>query len=518
MKASAESNQAGDFLKQEKKRSSKNLKINTRIAITAVLAVVIPILIIATFSTVLFSTASSFFNFSTVTTNSYSTINQIQWSQNLSGIAEELTGDDSNDVKLKNITEIVKPLEKIGSLIYIERDGEEFYSTGSVKQVLDKADSIIKVQTDENVNYFGDNGLVIVNHAQSKDGSYKVIIVNDDYTVNDASHKITAKDFTNLLLGRTGILVLIIVLLFVIAIVVISSITSGTIVMPIKKIARGADEIARGNLDYEIDYRSTNELGQTVDSFNEMRLRLKTSIERQNKAEEERKELIAGIAHDVRTPLTSAKGYAEGLLDGIADTPEKQELYLQTICSSINDTEKILDDLLAISKFQLKGYHLNKEDIPIKEFVEDGAREIKKGLESHNFNFSSLINCDEKTIVSIDPDAFSRVIRNIISNSVKYARDDVQGRVDITLSEYDRTVILEISDNGIGVDKKSLSKIFDTMYRADPARTKVSQGSGLGLSVCKQIVELHGGLIWASSRENQGLSIFISLPKKEVLE
>ena len=505
-------------MKQEKKRSSKNLKINTRIAITAVLAIVIPSIIIATCSTVLFTTAGSFFNFSTVTTNSYSTINQIQWSQTLTGITDELTGDDSQEDKLEKIKGIALSLESIGSSIYIERDGNEFYSTGSARQVLDKAESIIKVQTDEDVNYFGDNGLVIVNHAQSSDGDYKIIIVNDDYTVNDASHRITAKDFTKLLLGRTGILVLIIVLLFVIAIAVISSITSGTIVKPIKKIAQGADEISRGNLDYEIDYKSTNELGQTVDSFNEMRLRLKNSIERQNKAEEERKELIAGIAHDVRTPLTSAKGYAEGLLDGIADTPEKQTLYLQTICSSINDTEKILDDLLAISKFQLKGYRLNKEDIPIREFVEDGAREIKTVLDSHNFNFSILINCDSNTLVSIDPDAFSRVISNIISNSIKYARDDAQGRIDITLSEYDRSVILEISDNGIGVDKKSLSKIFDAMYRADPARTKVSQGSGLGLSVCKQIVELHGGLIWASSRENQGLSIFISLPKKEVLE
>ncbi|MGN1420244.1 MAG: ATP-binding protein [Eubacterium sp.] len=505
-------------MKQEKKRSSKNLKINTRIAITAVLAIVIPIIIIATCSTVLITTAGSYFNFSTVTTNSYSTINQIQWSQTLTGITDELMGDDSKEVKLDKIKSIALSLENIGSSIYIERDGTEFYSTGSVKQVLDKADSIIKVPTDENVNYFGDNGLVIVNHAQGNDGKYMVIIVNDDYTVNDASHRISAKDFTKLLLGRTGILVLIIVLLFVIAIAIISSITSGTIVKPIKKIAHGADEIARGNLDYEIDYKSTNELGQTVDSFNEMRLRLKNSIERQNKAEEERKELIAGIAHDVRTPLTSAKGYAEGLLDGIADTPEKQTLYLQTICSSINDTEKILDDLLAISKFQLKGYRLNKEDISIREFVEDGAREIKTILDSRNFNFGILINCDADTLVSIDPDAFSRVISNIISNSIKYARDDVQGRVDITLSEYDRSVILEISDNGIGVDKKSLPKIFDAMYRADPARTKVSQGSGLGLSVCKQIVELHGGLIWASSRENQGLSIFISLPKKEVLE
>lgn len=502
----------------EKKRSSKNLKINTRIVITSALTIIIPIILIVTFSTVLVSFISSYFNFSTVTTNSYSTINQIQWSQTLGSITDTLSADSEESEKLEAVQGIAKPLEEIGSMIYIEQNGRDFYSTEKGNQVLEKAQELIGVHTDENINYFGDNGLVIINHAKSGSSTYLVVIVNDDYTVSDATQKLEPKDFTNLLLGRTGIIVLIIVLLFVIAMVVLSSITSSTIVKPIKKIAKGADEIARGNLDYEINYKSTNELGQTVDSFNEMRKRLKTSIEKQTKAEEERKELIAGIAHDVRTPLTSAKGYAQGLLDGIADTPEKQRLYLTTICSSIDDTEKILDDLLAISKIQLKGYRLNKENIPIREFVEDGAVEIGTTLEAQGMDFQYSITCDEGTIVSIDPDAFSRVIRNIISNSIKYVRDDVKGKVEMYLREYDKSVILEISDNGIGVEKKSLTKIFDAMYRIDPARTKVSQGSGIGLSVCKQIVELHGGLIWASGSSSGGLSIFISLPKKEILE
>lgn len=504
-------------MKQEKKRSSKNLKVKTRIILSAVLAILIPIIIIATFSTVLVRTASSYFNFSTVTTNSYSTVNQIQWSQSLSDITDELMANDQAGEKLEKVQGICAPLEDIGSLIYIERDGGVFYSTCANSTVLEKANALIEINTDDNINYFSDNGLVIVNHAKSADGNYLVVIVNDDYTVNDASQRLNARDFTNLLLSRTGIIILIIVLLFVIAITVVSSITTGTILNPIKKIAEGADEIARGNLDFEINYRSTNELGQTVDSFNEMRLRLKNSIEKQNKAEEERNEMVAGIAHDLRTPLTSAKGYANGLLDGIADTPEKQRLYLQTICSSIDDTEKILDDLLAISKFQLRGYRLKKENIRIREFLEDGAEEIRILLESNGFDFSLSINCENETLVSIDPDAFSRVIRNIISNSIKYRRDDVKGRVDIALNEYDKNIILELSDNGIGVDKKSLPKIFDPMYRADPARSKVSQGSGLGLSVCKQIVELHGGLIWASSGDSGGLSVFISIPKKEIL-
>ena len=244
-----------------------------------------------------------------------------------------------------------------------------------------------------------------------------------------------------------------------------------------------------------------------------MRLRLKNSIEKQNKAEEERKELIAGIAHDVRTPLTSAKGYAQGLKDGIAATPEKQRKYLDRICTSIDDTEKILNDLLTISRFELKGYRLNKVNVNLKDFIDDGANEIKLMLERSNFDFSLQCNFKDDTQISVDTDAFARVFRNIVMNSIKYARDDCQGTVRLVVSEYERTVIIELTDNGIGVEKENVSKIFDTMYRTDPARTKVSQGSGLGLAVCKQIVELHGGLIWASSKQGEGLSIFISMPK-----
>ena len=503
-------------MKQKKKRSSKNLKISTRIMLSAILGILIPIIIITSFSTVLINTVNSNFKLSSVTTNTYSTVNQIQWSQSLYGITNILKEHENDDERLKKLDEFLAPLEKLKTLIYIEKNGENFYSTNGVQAILDKAGELVKIDKNKNLNYFGDDGLVIVNRAKTGSDDYLVVIVNEDYSVKDTESRVTANDITRLIFGKTGIIALAIVLVFVIAMMIISVIASSTIVNPIKKIAHGADEIARGNLNYQIDYKSTNELGQTVDSFNEMRLRLKNSIEKQNKAIEEKNELIAGIAHDLRTPLTSAKGYAEGLLDGIADTPEKQERYIKTICSSINNTEKILDDLLAISRLQLKGYRLNKVDVSVKDFFDDGAQEIALWLEHEGFDFSFNCSCSENTIVSLDTDAFARVVRNIISNSIKYRREDVKGNVIISLNEYDKSVILEIKDNGIGVDKKSLVKIFDAMYRADPARSK--QGSGLGLSVCKQIVELHSGLIWASSDGVSGLSIFISLPKKEVLE
>ena len=504
-------------MNKKRKRSSKNLKINTRIALASLLAILIPLVIIGTFSTVFVNTIPSFFNFSSVTTNTYSAINQLQWSQTLSGIANELISDNEDSEKLEKIQEFVAPLEDFNSMIFIECDGNAFYSTTDSNVILGKAEELADLTSDKNLNYFGSDGLLIVNHAQKNEDSpkYRIIIVNNDYIVNDTAQRFNAPTITKLLLGRTGLIVLIIVSLFILAITGISFFTSQTIVKPIKKISKGADEIARGNLDYEIDYKSTNELGQTVDSFNEMRIRLKASLEKQSKAEEERRILVAGIAHDLRTPLTSVKGYAEGLADGIANTPEKQKKYFEIIKQSIDDTEKILDDLLTISRLELSGYELNKADVRVNDFFDDGAQEIKVLLDNNGFDFEYISKCNRDTEICIDVDRFSRVISNIISNSIKYARDDAKGKVTITIDEYEHTVIMEISDNGIGVDKESLPKIFDTMYRADPARTRVSQGSGLGLAVCKQIVELHQGSIWARSSEGNGLSIFISLPKKE---
>lgn len=500
----------------KKKRSSKNLKINTRIVLTSVLGIIIPIVIIALFSTAFISTISSYFNFSSVTTNSYSAVNQIQWSQTLSSITYELISDNADEEKLDNLSKFVSPLEELHSLIYVERDSTAFYTSDKDINILELADKLTDIDNNENINYFSSKGLVIVSHAQKDESSpqYRIVIVNEDYIVNDAYQRLSAEKLSNLLLGRTGLIVLIIVLLFVAAISIMSFITTQTIVKPINKIAQGADEIAKGNLDYEIDYNSTNELGQTVESFNDMRLRLKESIEKQRKSEEERKVLVAGIAHDLRTPLTSARGYAEGLRDGIADTPQKRESYIQIICNSIDDTQRILDDLLTVSKLELNGLKLNKIDVNVREFFDDGAQEIKTILDNNGFDFYYENRCDNNLLICIDADRFARVINNIISNSVKYAKEDVKGKVRMIIDEYDKSVIIELADNGIGVDSVSLPKIFDTMYRADPARTKVSQGSGLGLSVCKQIVELHNGSIWARSKNGEGLSVFISLPKK----
>lgn len=493
---------------------TKNFKINTRIVITSVLAIIIPIIIIATVAIITFSTTKNNYDISSVTTQSYSIVNQIQWSQTINELSAELLSSENEEEKYTNVVKYVSPLEECSSLIYIEKNGELFYSTASDIDVLKRAEEIADIKIDENSYHFSESGIVIINHATDENSSYLIVIVNDNYRVPNSTAGSSVQNIIGNLTSKAAIILSLSGATFIIAIIIISLITSKTIIGPIQKITKGANEIANGNLDYEIDYTSTNELGQLAESFNDMRLRVKESIEERNKADQQQKEVVAGIAHDLRTPLTSVKGYMEGLRDGIADTPEKQSRYLNTIYDSTCAMEKMLNDLLTISKLELGSITLNCEEVTLSDFIgfaEERGTELKK----EGFDFELINNSKSDSKMNIDTDRFSRVIDNIISNSIKYRRPDIKGKISFSISEYEHSIIFELADNGMGVDLESLPRIFDTLYRADKARSNVSDGSGLGLSVCKQIVELHGGMIWAQGNSYQGLSVFISLPKIE---
>lgn len=487
------------------KNRTRNFKINTRIIITSVLAIIIPLIIMTSFASVFINIMASKFDFSSVTTNSYSFVNQIQWNQEMNDISNTLVSEKDDRKKLEILNGLISPTETIGCDFHIEKNGKLFYETKNSKT------DFSKINNEKNVYSFADNDLTIINHIYSENDEFTVIVKSSSYFVPDSSLKNETNSLKSLITNRTIIIVAVIVGIFILTIVIISLITSKTIVSPINKISKGADEIANGNFDYEIDYHSTNELGMLADNFNNMSKRVKESAEKQYQADMHQKEMIAGIAHDLRTPLTSVKGYVEGLRDGIADTPEKQRRYLETIYTSTCDTEKMLDDLLTISKLELGNITLNYEKVNVNDFL-SFAKDIGSELAKENFEFEIINNTKTNPAFLIDTDRFSRVIRNIVSNSVKYRRNDVKGKIIFNVSEYSQSVIIEVKDNGTGVDKESLPRIFDTLYRADKARSNVRDGSGLGLSVCKQIIELHGGMIWAQSEPGEGLSVFISMP------
>jgi histidine kinase len=293
---------------------------------------------------------------------------------------------------------------------------------------------------------------------------------------------------------------------------VITYIVSKSIVNPLNKLNYAANEIRKGNLDCEVSINCKDEVGELYQSFEEMRKRLKESLVQQKQYEENRKELISNISHDLRTPITSIKGYIQGIKDGIADSPEKMEKYINTIAGKADDMDKLIEELFLFSKLDLKKLPFNFQKIDITEYLKDCVEELSFDLKKNNINLD--FNYIEKQIFCFaDVQQLKRVILNIITNASKYFVKDKEPRVVIDLVEKADNVEISISDNGIGISSEILPSIFDRFYRGDSARNTTTGGSGLGLAICKSIIEEHGGSIWAESKLGEGTCIKFTLPK-----
>ena len=291
---------------------------------------------------------------------------------------------------------------------------------------------------------------------------------------------------------------------------------SNSIMGPLNKLKEASKKISEGNLDFEIDYTGSDEITDVIRQFDQMRRKLIESNVQQRIYEEDRKELIAGISHDLRTPLTSIKGYVSGLIDGIADSPEKQQKYLTTIYNTAVDMDKLVDDLFLFSKLDLNKIPFVFEHIEIGSFVSQCCDELKFSMEKKNVCLTFANLCKDSVYVMIDRDQFARVLINIAENSAKYKKNEI-GSLYIAVTEQEGEAIIALKDDGIGVDSSMVGKIFDSFYRDDPARTNPIKGSGLGLSIAKQIVTSHGGRIWAESNLGEGLTVYISLPTDGVI-
>lgn len=298
---------------------------------------------------------------------------------------------------------------------------------------------------------------------------------------------------------------------FLITNAVLTYIVSKSIIKPLKNLQNGAEAIQQGNLDYEITGCSNDELGELCAVYEQMRLKLKESINNQIKYDENRKELFSNISHDLKTPITSIKGYVEGILDGVADSPEKVEKYLKTIHSKACEVDSMIDDLLLYSKLDLKKVPFDFERTDICKFLSDCVSDLFIEMEKQGIEINITNQLKKSAEALVDRERLKRVILNIIDNAKKYMNKE-RGKIDIILRETDKTTVIEIRDNGPGIDEKDLPSIFDRFYRADSARSEKS-GSGLGLAIAKQIVEGHEGRIWARSKKDEGTSIIFSLKK-----
>ncbi len=291
------------------------------------------------------------------------------------------------------------------------------------------------------------------------------------------------------------------------------------ILLPLNALKRATKQLQEGNLDFSLeDNISDDEIGQLCADFEEMRVHLKKEIEVRIQYEQELKELISNISHDIKTPLTAIKGYAEGLIDGVADTPEKREKYLKTIYTKASDMTTLVDELSFYTKIDTNNIPYHFEKVRINDYFRDCVEDNVPELELVNVALFFDSSVTEDVQVLGDREQLRRVMNNLIGNAVKYRGDKEQGYIAVRLTEDERLVWVEVEDNGQGIPENAIKSVFERFYRADASRNSKQGGSGLGLAIAKKIIEEHGGSIRAESELGVGTKIIFSLKKIEFTE
>lgn len=280
----------------------------------------------------------------------------------------------------------------------------------------------------------------------------------------------------------------------------------GHIMEPLAALSDGAERIRNHNLTQDIVYSGDMEFENVCHSFNEMRAAIQEGQEKNWKYEKARTDMIAGISHDLRTPLTAIRGTIKALLDGVAATPKRQQKFLETAYRRAGDMDVLLNQLFYVSKLETGNMPFTLSTIELSAFIKNYVRGKQELLENEQIEMTA----DTKEVtsyVSVDAEQLQRIFDNLLENSIKYGAVTPL-EIRISLERSDRGFSICFSDNGTGVAEEKLPYIFDEFYRTDESRNR-KEGNGLGLYIVKYLIEFMGGRVWAENAD--GLRIFMEI-------
>ena len=334
-------------------------------------------------------------------------------------------------------------------------------------------------------------------------------------TVQESAYDITIADTGS---SQTSIQIMTKDLFFTaLVILIFTSVSIGlwiyrSVATPLVKLRKATQNIKEGNLDFVLEVDGTDEFAELCQDFEEMRRRLKESAEEKVLLDKENKELISNISHDLKTPITAVKGYVEGIMDGVADTPEKMDRYVRTIYNKTNEMDHLINELTFYSKIDTNRIPYTFSKLNVDDYFSDCAEEVGLELETRGIQLYYANYVEKDVLVIADGEQIRRVIHNIISNAIKYM-DKPKGLIQIRVKDVGDFIQVEIEDNGKGIASKDLTYIFERFYRTDVSRNSSKGGSGIGLSIVRKILEDHGGKVWATSREGIGTIMYFVLRK-----
>lgn len=296
--------------------------------------------------------------------------------------------------------------------------------------------------------------------------------------------------------------------------VIMSQIFTGNLVKhimePLDELAAGAKRIRENDLTEDINYSGDIEFENVCDTFNKMQKHILREQEKNRKYEKARTDMIAGISHDLRTPLTAIRGTIKGLMDGIASTPEKQDRFLETAYRRTGEMDLLLNQLFYLSKIETGNMPITLRKIEISSFIKNYVQ-AKQGLVEDEKEELIEETKEITAEVAVDPEQLQRIFDNLLENSRKYG-EKVPLKMKIDLRKMPGGILIRFSDNGVGVPENKLPYVFDEFYRVDESRNK-KEGNGLGLYIVKYLIEAMGGTVRAENED--GFVVSLELPLGE---
>ena len=418
--------------------------------------------------------------------------------------AASASGGQGETLVLKPDRARIEELENLGYHFRVETEGIEAFSN------LDSEDMIFLSAASDAVSegiFWSEKGLlirsdvVVMEHLCHTTCVYNRERVDRGVEDSQTMLYIVPK-------GLSQILFISAVICFAVIALIASQRIEKAVLVPLRELKKGAVQVAEGNLDDRIAYEGKDEFEEVCRAFDEMRLGLKESGEKIAQYEEQRKEMLAGISHDLRSPLTSIKGYAMGLRDGIAKTEEMKSRYCDAILTRAGDLERLTESLSLLVRLERDSSWLRLERVCLDEYIRQLLEEKQSWLEEQKVNVTYRTEVPDAE-VQLDIREMQRVFMNLFDNTVRYRTSESSNAV-IDVKRGSDEVKICFADDGPGVEPEHIDHIFESFYRADESRTSPEKGSGIGLAVVKQIIEGQGGQIHASS-EN-GLRIEMTLP------
>ena len=488
------------------------MKLKTRLIISFVTVMILPVIlslaVIAGFATLQLRMIEKNYGINDadykVFTNPINTLNEVT-EQTFHQLSITTNRDTEQMEDILYLEDIDKELNTINSYLVVRKNDQIAFSGENLtEQVWGKLPEYgAESSSSENGTYFGGDLQILVKQVdfQYKDGAKgSAFIVTD---VNDAIPEV--RHF------MADMVFMVVIILALTAGLLIIWIYRG-VAVPLGRMKIATQNIKDGNLDFELEVETEDEIGQLCRDFEEMRIRLKESTSEKVEYDKRSKELISNISHDLKTPITAIKGYVEGIMDGVADTPEKMERYIRTIYNKANDMDMLINELTLYSKIDSNRIPYNFNTILVNDYFDDCAMDLKMDLEARHIQFDYLNYVDANVKIIADAEQLKRAINNIISNSTKYM-DKNQKIIRLCVNDVGDFVQVEIEDNGKGIGAKELPHIFERFYRTDASRNSATGGSGIGLSIVKKIIEEHGGKIWAASKEGVGTVMYFVIRK-----